>query len=479
MRHRARPPRQRRAPPPAPVLAGRVPSPPRLVPAQARRCRRLAAAPPPRCRRSSSSTPGPRLGGGRRPDHGDKRRRAARWTRQYSGTAALQPGGLHRRGARLGRRPGHAAAHHRRRRHLDGGAEPALSSPERALPGHQLRALRVADLGYAIARRHGRAGTGSRPPGRRRPAAAHHRRRPDLAAGSRRPGQPAGRLLQQSASTATSARPGRIWHTTDGGHDLDAGVHRAARGTGQASGGRSATRRNSQCAGQDAAWVLFLGQGTAMLHAPYLAYATRDGRSWHGVSRRRCSSPRSARRCTCRRARHRARPVQRDQPRRRRVRRLHPAGQRLGRGAARAGDQRRRDAQRRAGNIAAINEPLAATFLTPDQGWVVGENLKTEHVRDRGHDRRGPHLDDPVHDQLEARAQHPGPGARRLGGGDHGAVLVTPRRARRRPRPRQAGLPALPALPLAGVLARGPGRRPRARCRSTGRRSAPRPGRSR
>ena len=30
-----------------------------------------------------------------------------------------------------------------------------------------------------------------------------------------------------------------------------------------------------------------------------------------------------------------------------------------------------------AGDIPAINEPLAAAFLTPAQGWVVGENLKT------------------------------------------------------------------------------------------------------
>ena len=30
-----------------------------------------------------------------------------------------------------------------------------------------------------------------------------------------------------------------------------------------------------------------------------------------------------------------------------------------------------------AGNIPAINEPLAAAFLTPAQGWVVGENLKS------------------------------------------------------------------------------------------------------
>ena len=29
------------------------------------------------------------------------------------------------------------------------------------------------------------------------------------------------------------------------------------------------------------------------------------------------------------------------------------------------------------GDVAAINEPLAASFLSQAQGWVVGENLKT------------------------------------------------------------------------------------------------------
>ena len=29
------------------------------------------------------------------------------------------------------------------------------------------------------------------------------------------------------------------------------------------------------------------------------------------------------------------------------------------------------------GNVAAINEPFGASFLSPSQGWVVGENLKT------------------------------------------------------------------------------------------------------
>ena len=30
------------------------------------------------------------------------------------------------------------------------------------------------------------------------------------------------------------------------------------------------------------------------------------------------------------------------------------------------------------GDVAAINEPMAAAFLSPDQGWVVCENLRTD-----------------------------------------------------------------------------------------------------
>ena len=29
------------------------------------------------------------------------------------------------------------------------------------------------------------------------------------------------------------------------------------------------------------------------------------------------------------------------------------------------------------GNVAAINEPFGASFLSQSQGWVVGENLRT------------------------------------------------------------------------------------------------------
>jgi len=72
--------------------------------------------------------------------------------------------------------------------------------------------------------------------------------------------------------------PGRIWRTTD------AGQHWTLALTEPASGNpTTADTPEIQCAGASGLWVLFLGQGAATGHAPYLAYATQDGHAWHGV----------------------------------------------------------------------------------------------------------------------------------------------------------------------------------------------------
>ena len=131
------------------------------------------------------------------------------------------------------------------------------------------------------------------------------------------------------------------------------------------------------CAAHGAAWALFLGSGAAMMHAPYLAYATQDGRSWHGVLEEPMLE--SA-----------IRP------------KLHlPAGPGSEPGpfsvispgaAAFVGYTPPANGWgaaplvvatnggtvlKSAGDIPAINVPLAAAFLTPARGWVAGENLKT------------------------------------------------------------------------------------------------------
>jgi len=172
---------------------------------------------------------------------------------------------------------------------------------------------------------------------------------------------------------------GRIWRTTDGGATWTLSFTEPPASAGQGSASQSAgDAPELGCAGSGAAWALFLGTGAAMMHAPYLAYATQDGSSWHGVLEEPMTE--SA-----------IRPG------------LHlPAGPGTepgpfsvispdaaaftgytppanGWGAAPLDLATDGGATlTSAGNIAAINEPLGTAFVTPARGWVVGENLKTQ-----------------------------------------------------------------------------------------------------
>jgi photosystem II stability/assembly factor-like uncharacterized protein len=185
--------------------------------------------------------------------------------------------------------------------------------------------------------------------------------------------------------------PGQIWRTTDAGATWSLAFTEPPESAGQAAG-RTAAADTPElgCAAHDAAWVLFLGSGVAMMHAPYLAYATQDGTSWHGVLEE--SMLETA-----------IRP------------KLHlPAGPGSEPGpfsvissgaAAFVGYTPPANTWGAAplivatdggavldsaGDIPAINEPLAAAFLSSSQGWVVGENLKAdtysiEATTDEGH----------------------------------------------------------------------------------------------
>jgi len=184
--------------------------------------------------------------------------------------------------------------------------------------------------------------------------------------------------------------PGRIWRTTDAGATWSPAFTEPPASAGQASARTAGDTPELGCAAHGAAWVLFLGSGVAMMHAPYLAYATQDGTSWHGVLEEPMLEPV-------------IRP------------RLHlPAGPGSEPGpfsvispgaAAFVGYTPPADGWGATplvmatdggtlltseGDIPAINEPLAAAFLTPAHGWVVGENLKTrtfsiEATTDAGH----------------------------------------------------------------------------------------------
>ena len=211
---------------------------------------------------------------------------------------------------------------------------------------------------------------------------------------------------------------GRIWRTTDAGKtwalaftEPQASAVSQSAGASSAGGQSAGDTPEFECAGQSAAWVLFLGDGAAMMHSPYLAYATEQGTAWHGVLEETMLE--SA-----------LRP------------KLHlPAGPGSepgpfsaisstaavfvgytppdGFGAAPVAlASGGGTTLTSAGNVAAINQPLAAAFLTPARGWVVGENLKSntfavEATTDGGHS-----LDHPVHSRLAPAPpdcpRHPG-----------------------------------------------------------------------
>jgi photosystem II stability/assembly factor-like uncharacterized protein len=92
------------------------------------------------------------------------------------------------------------------------------------------------------------------------------------------PGAPASAqtVCFSSPSDGFLGTPGRIWRSTDGGRHWT--VSFTEPGSSAATAGDSTV---IECAGDTAAWVLFLGNGAALGHSPYLGYATQDARDWH------------------------------------------------------------------------------------------------------------------------------------------------------------------------------------------------------
>jgi photosystem II stability/assembly factor-like uncharacterized protein len=72
--------------------------------------------------------------------------------------------------------------------------------------------------------------------------------------------------------------PGKVWHTTDGGKTWSLAFTEPSPAPSAHPPAPDITVL--ECAGDNAAWVLFLGYGAALGHAPYLAYATQDAKSW-------------------------------------------------------------------------------------------------------------------------------------------------------------------------------------------------------
>ena len=320
------------------------------------------------------------------------------WTRQYAGPAALGQLDF------VNTADGWAVGTRALLRTTDGGASwTALSGPR--LHGQCLSASSVhfvsPVLGYAVtgSTGTGSTGAGSTGAGSTGAAAGQLLRTTDGGA-SWQPvtGAPAGALAVcfSTARDGYLGAPGRIWRTTDAGAAWSqAFTEPPASAADQAAGGQAPARTAGDtpelgCAAHGAAWVLFLGSGTAMMHAPYLAYATQDGTSWHGVLeepmlesaiRPKLHLP--------------AGPGSEPGP----FSVISPGAAAFvgytppanGWGAAPLVVATNGGAVlRSAGDIPAINEPLAAAFLTPAQGWVVGENLKAhtfsiEATTDAGH----------------------------------------------------------------------------------------------
>jgi photosystem II stability/assembly factor-like uncharacterized protein len=308
------------------------------------------------------------------------------WTRQYAGPAVLSQLDF------TSTADGWAVGQGALLRTTNGGASwTALSEPR--LNGHCLSVSAVhfvlPVLGYAIAGTTGSGNTGAGTPTAGATTAASAggvggqllRTTDGGVTWQPAPGAPDGAqaVCFSTRQDGYLGVPGRIWRTTDAGATWSPAFTEPPASpapAGQQAGRAVGDTPELGCAAHGAAWALFLGSGTAMMHAPYLAYATQDGASWHGVLEEPMLE--SA-----------IRP------------KLHlPAGPGSEPGpfsvissgaAAFVGYTPPANGWgaaplvlatdggavlKSAGDIPAINEPLAAAFLTPAQGWVVGANLK-------------------------------------------------------------------------------------------------------
>jgi photosystem II stability/assembly factor-like uncharacterized protein len=166
--------------------------------------------------------------------------------------------------------------------------------------------------------------------------------------------------------------PSHIWRTTDGGQHWTLALTEP----GASGNPTTADTPEIECAGTSGLWVLFLGQGAATGHAPYLAYASQDGRAWHGVLEEQFTE--TALRPGVKLPEGPGSypgPVSAIAPGTAVFVGYTPP---LGYGEAplmlASGNGYTLTKE---GDVAAINEPIAAAFLSQDQGWVVGENLRT------------------------------------------------------------------------------------------------------
>jgi photosystem II stability/assembly factor-like uncharacterized protein len=166
--------------------------------------------------------------------------------------------------------------------------------------------------------------------------------------------------------------PGKVWHTADGGKTWSLAFTEPSAAPGVHPPAPDTTVL--ECAGDNAAWVLFLGYGAALGHAPYLAYATQDAKTWRvlfeesyieSAARPGVHAPDG--------------PGSYPGP----FSAISPVAAAfvgysppVGYGAAPLELVTSSGAtQTRAGNVGGISVPIAVAFTGPSQGWVVGEAL--------------------------------------------------------------------------------------------------------
>jgi photosystem II stability/assembly factor-like uncharacterized protein len=310
------------------------------------------------------------------------------WTRQYAGPAALRQVDF------TDAAHGWAVGPGTLMRTVDGGAS-WTTLPEPRLSGQCAAVSAVhflsPTLGYAIA-----AGADSTGAGASAGVAGSAGGPGGAAAGAASAG---GQLLRSTDGGATWAAvpgapanaqavcfggprdgyvgsPGRIWRTSDGGTTWSPAFTEPAAASGQSAGQQAGDTPEIECAAQHAAWVLFLGTGVAMLHAPYLAYATQDGRTWRGVLEETMLES------AVRPGLHmpdgpgsEPGPFSAISPDAAAFVGYTPPAN--GWGAAPLTMATNGGATlNRAGDVTGVNQPLDAAFLTTTRGWVVGENLK-------------------------------------------------------------------------------------------------------
>jgi hypothetical protein len=291
------------------------------------------------------------------------------WTRQYSGTADLDQVDF------TDDQHGWAAGRDALLRTTNGGASwTALSEPCQG----ELSSVHFVSptLGYAVAATAGNTTNEATSGGAFTPADGGSLLRTTnggvtWVAVSGVPANPQSECFA-STSDGYLGTPGHVWRSTDAGQHWTPALTEP----GPSGSQQSADTPEIECAGTSGLWVLFLGQNAAMSHAPYLAYATASGQQWHGLFEEQYTE--AALRPSLKLPNgpgsypgpfsainsgtaafvgytppmgYGAAPVM--------------LASVSGRGLTGEGD------------VATINEPFGASFLSQSQGWVVGENLRT------------------------------------------------------------------------------------------------------